>query len=75
MGNIKHGEDVICLLKCVIKHVFICSILYIYTSVVQEVYNRDRSPEVMMLSGWQRLKKRDDAENSFRTENTRPFPL
>jgi len=33
-------------LNIVIKHVFICSNPYIYTTVVQEVYNRDRSPEV-----------------------------
>ena len=33
-------------LNIVYKHVFICSNLYIYTTVVQEVYNRDRSPEV-----------------------------
>ena len=31
-------------LKIVIKHVFICSNPYIYTTVVQEVYTRDRSP-------------------------------
>jgi hypothetical protein len=29
-----------------IKHVFICSNPCIYTTVVQEVYNRDRSQEV-----------------------------
>ena len=33
-------------LNIVNKHVFICSNPYIYTTVVQEVYNRDRSPEV-----------------------------
>ena len=32
--------------KIVIKHVFICSNPYIYNTVVQEVYNRNRSPEV-----------------------------
>ena len=33
-------------MNIVIKYVFICSNPYIYTTVVQEVYNRDRSPEV-----------------------------
>ena len=35
----------------VIKHVFSCSNPYIYTTVVQEVYNRDCSPEVDDIEG------------------------
>jgi hypothetical protein len=33
-------------LNIVRKHVFSCSNPYIYTTVGQEVYNRDRPPEV-----------------------------
>ena len=33
-------------LNIVIKRGFICSNPYIYTTVVQEVYKRDRSPEI-----------------------------
>ena len=39
-------------LNIVIKHVFICNNPYIYTTVVQEVYNRDRSPEVDDVEGF-----------------------
>ena len=35
----------------VTKHVFICSNPYIYTTVVQEVYNRGHSPEVDDVEG------------------------
>ena len=42
-------------LNIVIKHVFICSNPYIYTTVVQELYNRDPLQRLMMLRGWQRL--------------------
>ena len=38
-------------LNIVEKHVFICSNPYIYTTVVQEVYNRDCSPEVDDVEG------------------------
>ena len=38
-------------LNIVSKHVFICSNPYIYTTVVQEVYNRDRSQEVDDVEG------------------------
>ena len=34
-----------------ILHVFICSNPYIHTTVVQEVYNRDRSLEVDDVEG------------------------
>ena len=33
------------------EHVFICSNLYIYTTLVQEVNNRDCSPEVDDVEG------------------------
>ena len=59
-------------LNIVIKHV-ICSNRYIYTTVVQEVYNRDRSPEVYDVEGLaaaatkhlELLKQKDEAESSF----------
>ena len=38
-------------LKIVINYVLICSNLYIYTNVVQEVYNRDCSPEINYVEG------------------------
>ena len=38
-------------LNIVRKHIFICSNPYIYTTVVQEVYNQDRFPEVDDLEG------------------------
>ena len=38
-------------LNIVIKHVFICSNPYIYTTVVQEVYNRECSLEVDDVEG------------------------
>ena len=38
-------------LNIVDKHVFICSNHYIYTTVVQEVYNRGRSPVVDDVEG------------------------
>jgi hypothetical protein len=37
------------------KHVFICINHYIYTTVVQEVYNETALQRMMMLRGWQRL--------------------
>ena len=55
--------------------------------IVQEVYNRDRSPEVNDVEGLavaaikhlELLKQKDKAEGSFIieniVENTRPFPL
>jgi hypothetical protein len=57
----------------VIKHVFICSNPYIYTTVVHEVYNRDRSQEVDDVDGLaaaatkhlELLKQKDKAESSF----------
>ena len=60
-------------LNIVIKHVFICSNPYIYTTVVQEVYNRDRSPEVDDVEGLsaattkhlELLKQKDKPESSF----------
>ena len=60
-------------LNIVRKHVFICSNPYIYTTVVQEVYNRDRSPEVDDVEGLaaaatkhlELLKQKDEAESSF----------
>ena len=59
-------------LNILIKHVFICSNPYIYTTVVQEVYNRDRSPEVDDVEGLavaatkhlDLLKQKDEAESS-----------
>ena len=38
-------------LNIVSKHGFICSNHYIYTTVVQEMYNQDRSPEVDDVEG------------------------
>ena len=60
-------------LNIVIKHVFICSNPYIYTTVVQEVYNRDHSPEVYDVEGLaaaatkhlELLKQKNKAESSF----------
>ena len=60
-------------LNSVRKHVFICSNPYIYTTVVQEVYNRDRSSEVDDVEGLaaaatkhlELLKQKDEAESSF----------
>ena len=60
-------------LNIVQKNVFICSNPYIYTTVVQEVYNRDRSPEVDDVEGLaaaatkhlELLKQKDEAESSF----------
>jgi hypothetical protein len=59
-------------LNIVRKHVFICSNPYIYTTVVQEVYNRDRSPEIDDVEGLaaaatkhlELLKQKDEAEIS-----------
>ena len=52
---------------------FICSNPYIYTTAVQEVYNRDRSPEVDDIEGLagaatkhlDLLKQKDEAKRSF----------
>jgi hypothetical protein len=60
-------------LNIVRKHVFICSNAYIYTTVVQEVYNRDRSSEVDYVEGlaaaatkhMEFLKQKDEAVSSF----------
>ena len=60
-------------LNIVDKHVFICSNSYIYTTVVQEVYNRDRFPEVddvedlaaAATKHLDLLKQKDKAESSF----------
>ena len=60
-------------LNIIIKHVFICSNAYTYTTVVQEMYNRDRSPEVDDVEGLaaaatnhlELLKQKDEAESSF----------
>ena len=38
-------------LNIVVKHVFICSNPYIYTTVVQKVYNQNRSLEVDDVEG------------------------
>ena len=65
-------------LNIVIKHVFICSNPYIYTTVVQEVYNRDRSPEVddvevlaaAATNHLDLLKQKDEAKSSFIIEKT-----
>merc|ERR1719318_2435321 len=65
-------------LNIVNKHVFICSNPYIYTTVVQEVYNRDRSPEVDDVEDLAAaaskhldlLKQKDKAESSFIIEKT-----
>ena len=56
-----------------IKYVFICSNPYIYTTVVQEVYNRDRSPDVDDVEGLAEaatkhldlLKQKDDPESRY----------
>ena len=64
-------------LNIVRKHVFICSNPYIYTTAVQEVYNRGRSPEVDDVEGLavaatkhlELLKQKDEAESSFIIEN------
>ena len=57
------------ILNILIKHVFICSYPYIYTTVVQEVYNRDHSPEVddveVATKHLKLLKQNDEAESSF----------
>ena len=47
---IKTGNVYLCL-NIVIKHVFICSNPYIYTTAVQEVYNRGRCQEVEDIEG------------------------
>ena len=60
-------------LNIVQKNVFICSNPYIYNTVVQEVYNRDCSPEVDDVEGLaaaatkhlELLKQKDEAESSF----------
>jgi hypothetical protein len=60
-------------LNIVRKHVFICSNPCIYTTVVQEVYKRDRYPEVDDVKGLaaaatkhlELLKQKDEAERSF----------
>ena len=60
-------------LNIVKKHVFICSNPYIYTTIVQEVYNRDHSPEVddvkeLAAAATKHLdliKQKDKAESSF----------
>ena len=60
-------------LNIVNKHVFICCNPYIYTTVVQEVYNRDRSPELDVVEGLagaatkhlELLKQKDEAERSY----------
>ena len=65
-------------LNIVNKHVFICSDPYIYTTVVQEVYNQDRSPEVddvedlaaAATKHLDLLKQKDKAESSFIIEKT-----
>jgi hypothetical protein len=52
---------------------FICSNPYIYTTVEQEMYNPDRSPEVDDVEGLaaattkhlELLKQKDEAESSF----------
>ena len=44
--SLKMNAEIIKSLNIVIKHFFICSNPYIYTTVVQEVCSRDRSPEV-----------------------------
>jgi hypothetical protein len=59
-------------LNVVSKHVFICSNLYIYTTVVQKVYNRDCSPEVDDVVGLavaatkhlEFLKQKDEADSN-----------
>ena len=64
-------------LNIVIKHFFICSNPYIYATVVQEVYNRDCSPEVDDVEGLaaaatkhlELLKQKDEAER----RNNWPF--
>ena len=58
-------------LNIVRKQVFICSYPYFYTTVVQEVYNRDRSPEVDDVEGLavaatkhlELLTQKDEAES------------
>ena len=65
-------------LNIIIKHVFICSNPYIYTTVVQEVYNQDRSPEVddvevlaaAATKHLDLLKQKDEAKSSFIIEKT-----
>ena len=58
-------------LNIVIKHVFICSNPFIYTTVEQEVYNQDCSPEVDDVEGLaaaatkhlELLKQKDETES------------
>ena len=65
-------------LNIVIKPVFICSNPYIYTTVVQEVYNRVRSPEVDEVEGLaaaatkhlELLKQKDQAESSCQASDS-----
>ena len=60
-------------LNIYIKHVFICNNPWIYSLVVKEVYNRDRSPEVdddeslaaAATKHLELLKQKDEAESSF----------
>ena len=64
-------------MNIVIKHFFIWSNPYIYNSVVQELYNRDRSPEVDDVEGLtaaatkhlELLKQKGEVEGSFIIEN------
>ena len=57
----------------IIKHVSICCNPYIYTIVVREVVNQDRSPEVDDIEGLAAaatkhlglVKQMDEAESSF----------
>ena len=60
-------------LNIVNKHVFICIYPYIYTTIVQEVYNRDCSLEVddvedlaaVATKHLDLLKQKDKAESCF----------
>ena len=64
------------------EHVFLCSNLYIYTTLVQEVCKRDRSPEVDDVEGLavaatkhlEVVKQRDEAESSFIIEKIEGKP-
>jgi hypothetical protein len=60
---------------------FICSNPYIYTTVVQEVYNRDCSPDdveglaAAATKHLELLKQKDEAESSFIIEKIMGKPL
>jgi hypothetical protein len=68
MTNLKRKRNSLSIVR---KHVFICRNPYIYTTVVQEVYNRDRSPDdaeglaAAATKHLELLKQKEEAERSY----------